>query len=210
MSAGTPPHAELMAGLVFDGDWRAYDFSHQRIARLVDALRGDYLGGPDTVIRSPGNMQRPRLQPHAEGLIDRLWYGAASRRSVHWAAQAGLNLLTGNIVFGDGATDFAAAQRAYIDEYLERIAPGRPGRVALGGVIVPFDGAGTSARKRYSAYGESRHERPLAPQGERGVLFAPDLVGPSEQIVERLRADVAVQQVSDLRIELPYEFSRDD
>lgn len=75
MSAGTPPHAELMAGLVFDGDWRAYDFSHQRIAQLVDALRGDYLGGPDTVIRSPGNMQRPRLQPHAEGLIDRLWYG---------------------------------------------------------------------------------------------------------------------------------------
>jgi alkanesulfonate monooxygenase SsuD/methylene tetrahydromethanopterin reductase-like flavin-dependent oxidoreductase (luciferase family) len=125
MSAGTPPHAGLMAGLVFDGDWRAYDFSHQRIARLVEALRGDYLGVPDTVIRSPGNVQRPRLQPHAEGLVDRLWYGAASRRSVHWAAQAGLNLLTGNIVFGDGATDFAAAQRAYIDEYLERKAPGR-------------------------------------------------------------------------------------
>jgi hypothetical protein len=75
---------------------------------------------------------------------------------------------------------------------------------------VPFDGADTSARKRHSAYEESRHERTLAPQGERGALFAPDLVGPSEQIVERLRADVAVQQVSELRIELPYEFSRDD
>ena len=75
---------------------------------------------------------------------------------------------------------------------------------------MPFDGADTSTRKRYSAYEERRHERTLAPQGERGVLFAPDLVGPSEQIVERLRADVAVQQASELRIELPYEFSRDD
>src|ERR1700728_1990209 len=28
-----------------------------------------------------------------------------------------LNLLTGNIVFGEGATDFVAAQRAYISEY---------------------------------------------------------------------------------------------
>jgi hypothetical protein len=62
---------------------------------------------------------------------------AGVRGSVHWAAQAGLNLLTGNIVFGDGATDFATAQLAYIDEYLERIAPGparpdsaRPGRRA--------------------------------------------------------------------------------
>jgi alkanesulfonate monooxygenase SsuD/methylene tetrahydromethanopterin reductase-like flavin-dependent oxidoreductase (luciferase family) len=210
MSAGTPPHAELMAGLVFDGDWRTYDFSHQRIARLIDGLRGNYLGGPDTVIRSPGNVQRPRLQPHAEGLIDRLWYGAASRSSVHWAAQAGLNLLTGNIVFGEGATSFAAAQLGYIREYRERIAPGRPGRVGLGRVIVPLDGAGAGTRERYLAYEASRHGRTLAPQGERGVLFAPDLVGPAEHIVERLRADVAVQQVSELRIELPYEFSQDD
>ncbi len=210
LSAGTPPHAELMAGLVFDGDWRAYDFSHRRIARLIDGLRGDFIGGPDTVIRSPGNVQRPRLQPHAEGLVDRLWYGAASRGSVHWAAQAGLNLLSGNIVFGEGATDFAAAQLAYVHEYLERTASGRPGRIALGRVIVPFDGADAGTRRRYLAYEASRHERTLAPQGERGVLFAPDLVGPSDQIVERLRADVAVQQVSELRIELPYEFSRDD
>jgi alkanesulfonate monooxygenase SsuD/methylene tetrahydromethanopterin reductase-like flavin-dependent oxidoreductase (luciferase family) len=57
---------------------------------------------------------------------------------------------------------------------------------------------------------ESRYERTRAPQGERGVLFAPDLVGPSEQIVERLRADAAVQRVSELRIELPYEFASDD
>jgi hypothetical protein len=129
---------------------------------------------------------------------------------VHWAAHAGLNLLSGNIVFGEGATDFAAVQLAYVHEYLERIAPGRPGRIALGRVIVPFDGADGSTRQRYLAYEASRHERTLAPQGERGVLFAPDLVGLSEQIVERLRADVAVQQVSELRIELPYEFSGDD
>lgn len=210
LSAGTPPHAELMAGLVFDGDWRTYDFSHDRIARLIDGLRGDYIGGPDTVVRSPGNVQRPRLQPHAKGLTDRLWYGAASRGSVHWAAQAGLNLLSGNIVFGEGATDFATAQLRYVREYRERIAPGRPTRVALGRVVVPFDGADASTRQRYLAYEASRHERTLGPQGERGTLFALDLVGPSEQIVERLRADVAVQQVTELRVELPYEFTRDD
>ncbi|WP_067657950.1 hypothetical protein [Nocardia harenae] len=58
--------------LGFDGDWRAYDLSHTRIERLAENLRGDYLGGPDTVIHSPGNTQRPRLQPHSPGLVDRL------------------------------------------------------------------------------------------------------------------------------------------
>ena len=31
-----------------------------------------------------------------------------------------------------------------------------------------------------------------------------------EQIVEHLRADAAVQQISELRLEFPYEFDRDD
>ena len=52
------PHADLLADLVYDGDWRGYDLSYGMIARLVDHLRGGYVGGPDTVIRSPGNVQR--------------------------------------------------------------------------------------------------------------------------------------------------------
>jgi alkanesulfonate monooxygenase SsuD/methylene tetrahydromethanopterin reductase-like flavin-dependent oxidoreductase (luciferase family) len=210
LSAGLPPHADLMGDLVFDGDWRSYDFSHERISRLVRCLRGDYLGGPDTVIRSPGNVQRPRLQPHARGLVARLWYGAASLNSLRWAAGAGLNLLTGNIVFGHGATDFVTVQRAYIREYRRLAGAGQPARVALGRVVVPVDSTDRATRQRYLAYARSRHERTLAPQGDRGVLFAPDLIGPSEQIVERLRADAAVQEVSEFRLELPYEFSRDD
>jgi alkanesulfonate monooxygenase SsuD/methylene tetrahydromethanopterin reductase-like flavin-dependent oxidoreductase (luciferase family) len=209
LSAGRPPHLDLMGPLVFDGDWRSYDFSHGRIARLIQYLRSEYLGGPDTVIVSPGNVQRPRLQPHARGLVSRLWYGAASLSSVRWAAQAGLNLLTGNIVFGEGATGFAETQRGHIREY-RRLAGDAPGRVALGRVIVPFDSADRGTRQRYQAYARSRHDRTLAPQGDRGTLFAADLAGPSGQIVERLAADVAVQEVSELRLELPYEFTRDD
>src|ERR1700691_5844390 len=56
VSAGTPPHAELMAELVFDGNWREYDFSYGRIERLIESLRSEYIGDKDTVIRSPGNV----------------------------------------------------------------------------------------------------------------------------------------------------------
>jgi hypothetical protein len=66
-SAGTPPHAELIGDLVFDGDWRGYDLSYGRIERLIDNLRGHYLGETDTVIHSPGNTQRPRLQRTLRG-----------------------------------------------------------------------------------------------------------------------------------------------
>jgi len=42
------------------------------------------------------------------------------------------------------------------------------------------------------------------------VLIAPDIVGPSDEIVERLLADAAVQEVCELRTELPYEFGHQD
>ncbi|WP_332838868.1 LLM class flavin-dependent oxidoreductase [Nocardia bovistercoris] len=209
-SAGTPPHAELMGHLVFDGDWRDYDLSYGRIERLVQNLRGDYLGAEDTVIHSPGNTQRPRLQPHSPGLVDRLWYGGASTRSVQWAARAGLNLLTGNIVFGDRADDFATAQSLLVDDYRDLVDPARPARVAIGRVIVPTDSADAPTRERYRRYAESRHERTLGPQGERRVLFAPDLVGTAEQILDRLHADPVLTRTTELRLELPYEFHREE
>ncbi|MFE7740802.1 LLM class flavin-dependent oxidoreductase [Nocardia sp. NPDC057455] len=209
-SAGTPPHADLIGDLVFDGDWRSYDLSYGRITRLIENLRGDFLGDAGAVIHSPGNTQRPRLQPHNPGLIDRLWYGGASSRSVRWAGESGLNLLTGNIVFGERSDDFTTSQLSLLGEYRRLVDPARPARVAVGRVIVPFDSADRATRERYRQYAASRYERTLAPQGERRVLFAPDLVGPAEEIVDRLRADPVLAETSELRLELPYEFRRAD
>jgi alkanesulfonate monooxygenase SsuD/methylene tetrahydromethanopterin reductase-like flavin-dependent oxidoreductase (luciferase family) len=204
------PHPELMAGLVFDGDWREYDFSHTRIEKLIANLRSEYLGEEDTRIVSPGNVQRPRLQPHSAGLADRVWYGGTSWKSIRWSAKVGVNLLSGNILAGEGATDFQAHQVELIREYRARLGPDRPGRIAVGRVIVPFDSADRATRERYRAYEASRHERTLKPQGPRGVLIAPDIVGPAEEIAERLLADPAIQEVTELRMELPYEFSHED
>jgi alkanesulfonate monooxygenase SsuD/methylene tetrahydromethanopterin reductase-like flavin-dependent oxidoreductase (luciferase family) len=209
-SAGTPPHAELIGNLVFDGDWHEYDLSYDRIGRLRENLRGHYLGDEDTVIQSPGNTQRPRLQPHSPGLVDRLWYGGGSARSIRWAGQNGLNMLTGNIVFGESSDDFTTAQLALISEYRQLIDPTLPGRVALGRVIVPFDSADRATRERYRGYAAGRHERTLAPRGPRRALFAPDLVGSAEQILEQLHADAAAAASCELRLELPYEFHRGD
>ncbi|MFG2958446.1 LLM class flavin-dependent oxidoreductase [Streptomyces sp. NPDC048291] len=204
------PHADLLGDLVYDGDWRGFDLSYGRIARVVQNLRGDYLGGPDTVIHSPGNVQRPRLQPHDPGLARRIWYGGGSLRSVRWAAGQGLGLLSGNIVTGEATDDFTTAQLNLLAEYRRALPNGRAPRVALGRVIVPLDSADAATRARYRAYAASRHARTLAPQGPRRVLFAPDVVGTAEQILERLTADPVLAEVTELRLELPYEFHREE
>lgn len=210
LSAGTPPHVELIGEHVFDGDWREVDFSHDRVERLARNLSGAYLGDQDTVIHSPGNIQRPRLQPHSPGLVNRLWLGAGSGRSTLWAAEHGFHLLTGNIVSGETTDDFAVAQQANIAAFRAGWTGQSAPRVALGRVILPWDGADRATKERYRDFERSRHARTLAPQGERRTLFLPDLVGSAEQIVEQLVNDPVVAEVDELRLELPYELSLGD
>lgn len=205
LSAGRPPHTQLIAHLIHDGDWTQHDLAHGRLVRFRDNLRGEYLGDEDTFLTTPFGPQRPRLQPHAKGLIDRLWYGGGSQRSARWAGENGFNLLTGNVITGEGTDDFHTAQINLIRTYREAL-DGRSGRVALGRVIVPTDSAPAARVAKYQAYAASRYQRTLSPQGERRTLFPRDLVGTSEQIVEWLRNDPVVPLVSELRLELPYEF----
>lgn len=204
------PHVDLLGDLVFDGEWRTFDFSHNRIGRVLQNLRGEYLGDEDTVIHSPGNVQRPRLQPHDPQLLQRVWYGTSNLASGRWAAGNGLNLLTGNIVAGESSDDFRVAQARIVDEFRSHWTGADEPRVQIGRVIVPFDSATPATRRRYTEYEASRHERTLAPQGESRTLFAPDLVGTSEQILETLTSDPVTAAAGELRLELPYEFTGED
>ena len=108
---------------------------------------------------------------------------------------------------GETTSDFLNAQLGLVERYRLSETDARRGRIALGRVIVPLDGADAATRKRYRAFAAERVERTLAPQGERRTLFASDLVGTSDEILERPRKDPLLPHVSELRVELPYNFS---
>ncbi len=206
VSAGAPAHADLLAPLVFDGDWKDYDLSHERVKRFANHLRGEFLGPADTYIATPFGRQRPRLQPYAKGLIDRLWYGGGSLRSSGWAGENGFNLMLSNVVAGEGTDNFFEAQSRQLDTFkTSAIRPGKQ-RISVGRVIVPTDSAETKTREKYRVYAAGRHQRTLKPQGERRTLFPRDLVGTSDQILEQLFKDPVLAGVQELRLELPYEF----
>lgn len=207
LSAGTPPHAEMLGPLVFDGDWRSFDFSHERVLRFARNLKGEPIGEPGAIVEFPGGRVTPRLQPYAAGLSERIWYGGGSLRSAEWAGRNGFNLLIGNVTSGEGTDDFFEAQLRQLEAF--RAQAGH-GRVALGRVIVPFDSASAATRQRYAAYGEGRNKRTGKPHGERRTLFARDLVGQSEAIVETLVSDPVFAEVEELRLELPYSFHHED
>jgi len=161
LSAGRPLHADLIGPLAFDGDWENHDFSHQRVLRFADNLRGAYLGNQATLIKTPFGPQRPRLQPYAKGLIDRIWYGGGSLRSAEWAGRNGFNLLIGNVTTGEQTDDFFVAQSRQLETY--RASGGDTRRVALGGSSCP-----STARMRSPA-----NAIPTMPPADTSARFRP-------------------------------------
>ncbi len=150
------------------------------------------------------------MEPHSPGLAERLWYGAGSARSAAWAAENDFHLLTSSVVQAGETTDFDREQHAQILLYRETHHAGERARVSQGLVVVPTDTASPEQRRRYEAYAEARRGRIGIPHGPRGLLFAEDLVGTSEQIAERLLSSRAFPEVDEVAFALPFDFAADD
>src|SRR5205085_1502088 len=83
-------------------------------------------------------------------------------------------------------------------------------RLSQGLVVVPTDSASSAQRAKYEQYAESRLARTTSPQGPARMLFAPDLVGTSEEIAEQLYAHAGFRAVDEVAFALPFSFAEDD
>lgn len=187
VSVGPPMRWDDVKDALYPDTADVEDFTHGRVERLVGFLRGE----PASAFEGTQGIETfsRQVQPHSPGLAERVWYGGASLGSARWAGSQGLNLLTSSVVRAESAeSDFAAIQAAQIDAFRAAHPLGDAARVSQGLVVIPTDSASSDQRDRYATYAESRLARTREPQGPGQLLFSPDLVGPSDELAERLRA----------------------
>ena len=208
-STGTPMHFDDYKEALYPGTWQSEDLGYDRLLRLRSFLRGDQV--TDFSGREGIEEYSSRVEPHAAGLSERLWYGAASLASARWAGDNGFRLLTSSVVAAEnGTTDFASNQAEQIREYRARHPDGAAARVSQGLVVIPTDSATPAQRRRYEEYVDSRRARVGVAHGPRGLLFAPDLIGSSAEIAEQLQADAGYREVDEVAFALPFSFEPDD
>lgn len=214
ISVGQPMNWDRVKDALYPDTADAEDFSYARVERLLRLVRGepasDFSGMEGIEVFSD------RVQPQAAGLIDRMWYGAASVRSAQWAGEHGLNLLASSVVraeaTGDtGETpDFAQIQLSHIQAFRQHHPAGQRARVSQGLVVLPTDSATADQRRRYEQYAASRTPRTATPQGPARMMFAVDLVGTADQIAGQLYAHAGFQQVDEVAFALPFSFEHED
>ncbi|MEU7047910.1 LLM class flavin-dependent oxidoreductase [Streptomyces eurythermus] len=217
VSVGPPTHYDQVKGALYPDTADAEDFGYERVRRLLDLVRGkpvtDFSGTEGFEVFSD------IVQPHSPGLGRRMWYGGGSLRSARWAAEHGMNFLTSSVVEvedaegpggTDGPPDFAAIQASLIREFRAHHPDGEAARVSHGLVVIPTDSASPAQRAKYAEYAARRLPRTASPQGPARHLFAPDLVGTSAELAERLYAHAAFRETDEVAFALPFTFEYED
>ncbi len=209
ISIGPPMRYDDVKQALYPDTADVEDFSYERVLRLLRAVRGEPVSG----FRGRVGIEEfsDRVEPHSPGLAARMWYGGASLRSAAWAGEQGMGFLTSSVVKAEGGSeDFAEIQRSHIETFRAHHPDGPRARVSQGLVVIPTDSASGEQRATYEAYARARLARTREPQGPARLMFSPDLVGPSDQIAERLYARAAFREVEEVAFALPFTFAHED
>jgi len=88
---------QVTEGWRYFGYAPAEDEDHADMARrhtqvFLNVLQGKGFAEPDPQPMFPNPPGLLRIEPHSEGLKDRIWWGAASNATAIWAAKLGMNL----------------------------------------------------------------------------------------------------------------------
>jgi alkanesulfonate monooxygenase SsuD/methylene tetrahydromethanopterin reductase-like flavin-dependent oxidoreductase (luciferase family) len=179
------------------------DMARRHADVFLRLLRGQGFAEPNPhpmFANPPGLL---RLEPHSDGLRDRIWWGAGTRATAEWTAQQGLNLMSSTLLTEDAGVPFHVLQAEQIQRFRDAWAAaghGREPRVSVSRSIFPI------MDDRDRAYfgdsqGDEDHVGYLDAQTR--ATFGRTYVGEPDALVRQLAEDSAIAAADTLMLTIP-------
>jgi alkanesulfonate monooxygenase SsuD/methylene tetrahydromethanopterin reductase-like flavin-dependent oxidoreductase (luciferase family) len=174
---------------------------HARV--FLDLLRGQGFAEPNPQPMFPNPPGKLRLEPHSEGLRERIWWGAGSNATAVWAAKLGMNLQSSTVKAYETGEPFHVQQAAQIRAFRAAWAEAghaRTPRVSVTRNIVAL--VHDLDRAYFGSGGEDQDQ--VGSLGGPGLaIFGRSYVAEPDVLVEQLRADEAIAEADTLLITVP-------
>ncbi|HEY7550615.1 MAG TPA: LLM class flavin-dependent oxidoreductase [Hyphomicrobiaceae bacterium] len=95
------------------------DMARRHAEVFLEALRGEGFAKPNPRPMFPNPPGLLRIEPYAEGLRERIWWGAGSNATAVWAAEVGMNLQSSTLKNDEDGRPFHVQQAAQIRAFRE-------------------------------------------------------------------------------------------
>ncbi len=204
---------------VIDG-WRTFgyappegktdaDMARQHAEVFLEVLRGEGFAEPNPRPMFPNPPGLLRVEPHSEGLRERIWWGAATNATAEWAAKLGMNLQSSTLKFDETGEPFHIQQAKQIRAYREAWkAAGhtRSPRVSVSRSI--FALVDDRDRAYFGRGGESQDQIGMIDENTRAI-FGKSYAAEPDKLIEELKQDEAIAEADTLLLTVPNQLGVD-
>ena len=185
------------------------DMARQHAEVFLDVLRGEGFAqpNPNPMFPNPGGMLR--LEPHSEGLRERVWWGASSNATAIWAAKLGMHLQSSTLKTDESGEPFHIQQAKQIRAYRaawDEAGHQREARVSVSRSI--FALVDDRDRAYFGGRGESRDQIGHIDPNTRSI-FGRTYAAEPDRLIDELAGDEAIAEADTLLLTVPNQLGVD-
>ena len=179
------------------------DMGRRRAEVFLDLLRGNGFAKPNPHPMFPNPPGLLRVEPHSEGLRDRIWWGAGSNATAVWAAKLGVNLQSSTLKEEETGEPFHVQQAAQIRAFRaawKDAGHAREPRVSVSRSI--FALVDDRDRAYFGRGGEEKDQVGFIDEKTRAI-FGRSYAAEPEVLVKQLKQDEAITEADTLLLTVP-------
>jgi len=179
------------------------DMGRRKALQFLDKLKGVGFAQPNPHPMFPNPPGLLRLEPHSEGLRERIWWGAGSNATAIWAAENGMHLQSSTLKFDESGKPFHIQQAEQIRLYKEawkKAGHQREPRVSVSRSIFAL----INDQDRYFFGRDSNGSDKIGfIEKDKRAIFGKSYAGEPDQLIKELAQDEAIQEADTLLLTIP-------
>jgi alkanesulfonate monooxygenase SsuD/methylene tetrahydromethanopterin reductase-like flavin-dependent oxidoreductase (luciferase family) len=191
-----------------DGESDA-DMARRHAEVLLQALEGEGFAEPNPQPMFPNPPGLLRLEPHAPGLRDRIWWGAGSNSTAAWAARLGMHLQSSTLKNDEDGRPFHVQQAEQIRAYREawkQAGHAHTPRVSVSRSI--FALINDEDRRHFGQGGQDQDQIGYL-GGSTRAIFGRNYAAEPDVLIEQLAKDEAIAEADTLLLTVPNQLGVD-
>src|SRR5690606_39074530 len=174
------------------------DMGRRKGLEFFERLKGVGFAKPNPNPMFPNPPGLLRVEPHSEGLRDRIWWGSASDATAVWAAEMGMNVQSSTLKYDESGKPFHIQQAEQIRRYREackKAGHPREPRVSVSRSI--FALVNDQDRYYFGRQAESVDKVGIL-EGAQRAIFGRSYAAEPDQLIKELANDEAIQEADTL------------
>jgi alkanesulfonate monooxygenase SsuD/methylene tetrahydromethanopterin reductase-like flavin-dependent oxidoreductase (luciferase family) len=184
------------------------DMARRHTEVLLEVLLGKGFAKPSPNPMFPNPSGLLRVEPHSEGLRERIWWGAGTNATAQWAAKLGMNLQSSTLKIDESGKPFHVQQAEQIRLYKaawQEAGHARTPRVSVSRSIFAL----VDDRDRMY-FGHDRDEDQIGFLGDNSrAIFGRSYAGEPDELIEQLKGDEAIAEADTILLTVPNQLGVD-